>query len=307
MIRLHLITGFLGSGKTTLLQHVLQTGVRGEKVALVVNEIGEVGIDGAILEREGYAMSELTSGCICCEVRGDLVRALMAIATDEAPDRIFVETTGAAEPGKLLQFLYGSGELLERMTVEPVLAVVDVSNFNRLMGPIAFLTVGQIKAADLVLLNKLDLVDEATAKAVEQRVASLNPRAVTVRTSHCQVDLGALLREVDAPAPPSAPSEPLPDHDHSHATAIGLTTFVHREEAGLQDPDSLEERLRRLPNAVLRLKGFVRTAAGPRLLNYVSGAIHWHPAPGRDPSAATELVVIGHEMDEGAVRKILAG
>lgn len=306
MIRLHLITGFLGSGKTTLLQHVLQTGVRGEKVALVVNEIGEVGIDGAILEREGYAMSELTSGCICCEVRGDLVRALMAIATDESPDRIFVETTGAAEPGKLLQFLYGSGELLERMTVEPVLAVVDVSNFNRLMGPIAFLTVGQIKAADLVLLNKLDLVEEATAEAVEQRVASLNPRAVTVRTSHCQVDLGALLQEVDAPAPPPEPSEPLPDHEHSHATALGLSTFVMRDQED-HDPETMEQRLRQLPPAVLRLKGFVRTAAGPRLLNYVTGAIHWHPAPDRSPEDATELVVIGHEMDEAAVRAILAG
>lgn len=186
------LTGWLGSGKTTLLNRIL-AGDHGRRIAVIVNEYGEVGIDGALVVGADEEVVELANGCLCCSFRGDLMDSLRSLlARSEPPDAVLVETTGLADPVPVAQTLAVAPDLRERVVLDAVVTVVDARHVEPHLssGPEA---AAQIAFADVIVLNKLDLVDAARADALERRLSALNPGARILRAVQGQVPLEALL------------------------------------------------------------------------------------------------------------------
>ena len=333
-----IVTGFLGAGKTTLIANVLR-GARGRRLALIINEFGDVGVDREILRgcaadtcRED-AIIELANGCICCTVADDFVPAIEALlAADPPPEHIIIETSGLALPKPLVK-AFDWPDIRRRLTVDGVIAVVDgaavaagrfaddpaklaaqraadpnVDHDN----PLEEVFEDQLLCADLVVLNKTDLMDAAARTRVEAEVRAAIPRAVKIiATEGGRIDAAVLLglaagAEDDLAARPSH-HDADPDHDHDD-----FDTFVVPVGA-VAEPDAFLRKLAAVAadHDVLRIKGFVCVAGKPlRLLVQGVGARFarsfdrpW--APGEDRQG--RLVVIGEKgLDADAIRAALA-
>jgi G3E family GTPase len=292
-LKVNVIGGFLGSGKTTLLRHFLAQPKLDEKVAVIVNELGEIGIDGRILERSGSKTMELTNGCVCCQVTGDMIQAVKDIRAQYKPDRLLIETTGVAEPGKVLTVLY-SPYLSDEVRVEPTCVVVDAAGFEKLYKELAYHYVMQIKAADLIVLNKMDLVTPARATKVEAEIRRLNPKAFVMRAQHGRVDLLKLLEGREGGAPPEDDGRP----------GERFESFAVRE-AGIFDKTKLEKFLSGLPSNCYRAKGFVRAGGESLLVNAVTGQVEWEPWPDEKTPEKNELVFIGRKLPKDKLIKDL--
>ena len=180
---LHLICGFLGSGKTTLLRRLLDQQPPEERLAIMVNEFGELGIDGQILDGFDSQVLEVTGGCICCTLKTNFIAGLNWLLDEFKPDRIIVEASGLAEAGSLAQMAQGV-ESLKRLALISVVTVVDADFFTcrEGMGSLYF---DQIKTAGLILLNKTDLVPAGEVEDLARAVAEINPTArIPPHTSH---------------------------------------------------------------------------------------------------------------------------
>ena len=191
MIPLSLLTGFLGAGKTTLLNRVLSES-HGSRIAVIVNEFGEVGIDGALVNGAEGGVVELTNGCLCCATRGQLLVAIHAVLqADPLPDAILVETSGLADPFPVLSELAHSS-LVEELQVDGVITVVDSENFDRNLDA-ADAAFQQITAADILLVNKTDLVEPEIPGLIESGIRVLNPYARVLPCVACDVPLSVLI------------------------------------------------------------------------------------------------------------------
>ena len=179
-----ILGGFLGSGKTTLLlslaRYLVDSSRSGSvyKVVILENEVGREGIDDKLLRGNGFNVENLFNGCACCTLAGELVSAAYEIVKEYAPDWLIVETTGLAYPG-LIQDNLSAGIGMESR----VCTVVDVSRWKRLMNAMRELFVGQTERADVVLMNKTDLVPEQVLNDVGKDIAKMNPDAVRIATS----------------------------------------------------------------------------------------------------------------------------
>jgi G3E family GTPase len=249
-VAVDILTGFLGSGKTTLLRHVLAHGLQGKPVAVIMNEIGEVGIDGKVVT--GLAnvekMVELTSGCICCSIddyRFDL--AIQEIVDTVKPHLVIIESTGLADPEPLAYRVKNAG-----LGLDAIIAVVDAANAERQMKETTVAR-AQIEAADFLVVNKLDLVDAPAVTRLERRLAKLNPRAERLRTVRGAIDSDVLFATGVAAFRERARTA----SDHLHAD--GIASFLYRSRAPLRQ-EAFERLLRRLPADILRAKGIVRFA-----------------------------------------------
>jgi len=249
-VAVDILTGFLGSGKTTLLRHVLEHGLRGKPVAVIMNEIGEVGIDGKVVT--GLAnvekMVELTSGCICCSIddyRFDL--AIQEIIDTAQPHLVIIESTGLADPEPLAYRVKNAG-----LGLDAIITVVDAANVERQLAETEVAR-AQIEAADFLVVNKLDLVDAPAVARLERRLAKLNPRAERMKTVRGALDSDVLFATGVAAFRERART----GSDHLHADAIG--SFVYRSRLPLRQA-MFERLLRRLPADILRAKGIVRFA-----------------------------------------------
>ena len=285
-----IVTGFLGAGKTTLIRHIL-ANAGGRRLALIINEFGDVGVDGDLLKdcaadacpRE--AIVELANGCICCTVADDFAPAVSTLLEREPkPDHIVIETSGLALPKPLVK-AFDWPELRTRLTVDGVVAVVDAAAVAegrfaddpaRIAeqraadpsldhdNPLEEVYVDQLLCADLVLLNKADLVEPERLGALRAEIASALPRAVKIAaTREGVVDVDVLLgvqaaAEDDLKARRSH-HEAEGEHDHDD-----FDTFVVTVPAA-HDPDALIDRLSEATRAhgILRIKGFVEVAGKP--------------------------------------------
>jgi cobalamin biosynthesis protein CobW len=286
-VAVDILTGFLGSGKTTLLRHVLQHGLDGKPVAVIMNEIGEVGIDGKVITGLGAVekMIELSSGCICCSIddyRFDL--AIQEIIDTAKPHLIIIESTGLADPEPLAYRVKSAG-----LGLDAVITVVDAANLDRHLQE-ASVARTQIESADFVVVNKLDLVDEAALGRVERRVARMNARAERFRTVRGAIDSDVLFATGVAAYRDRATSATT---DHLHAD--GISSFVWRTSRPLEQ-EAFERLLARLPGDVLRAKGVVRFAGRDWhcLFNYTCGRheLGWLRLEG----AETQAVFIGRNL-----------
>ena len=186
-----ILTGFLGAGKTTLLNHIL-TNQQGLKTAVLVNEFGEIGIDNDLVVATGDDMVELSNGCICCTINGELLEAVYRILErPEKVDYLVVETTGLADPLPVAMTFLGS-DLRDLTRLDSIITLVDAENFGPeiLEGEVAR---SQVVYSDMILLNKCDLVDEARLAAVEAELLAIKPEARILRSVKGEVPLPLLL------------------------------------------------------------------------------------------------------------------
>lgn len=195
-IPVSILTGFLGSGKTTLLNRILSER-HGEKIAVIENEFGEVGIDNALLLTGTEQIVEMNNGCICCTVRGDLVRILGELADKQAAgqlafERVLIETTGLADPGPVAQTFFLDEGVSRRYVLDAVITVVDAVHAMRQLDE-HDQAQAQVGFADCLLLSKTDLVDAEQVAAVSQRLTQINPRAAIQKVHFGQMPLSQIL------------------------------------------------------------------------------------------------------------------
>ena len=213
------LTGYLGAGKTTLLNRILSES-HGQKYAVIVNEFGEIGIDNDLIVGADEEVFEMNNGCVCCTVRGDLIRILTGLMKRKGRfDAIIVETTGLADPGPVAQTFFMDEEIKAKTYLDSVTALVDALHFKTALKEDRVVK-EQIAFADHIILNKTDLVDEAQLDDIEARLKGLNPLATITRAQRSFVDIAGLLNQhrFDLSRMESVENhtDKLPDHDHHH-------------------------------------------------------------------------------------------
>jgi cobalamin biosynthesis protein CobW len=256
-----IVSGFLGSGKTTLVRDQLaRAQAQGLRVAVVSNEFGELGIDRALLG-SGPAYAELAGGCVCCQLSEALVETLERLHREVQPDRVIVETSGVAFPYETQLQLWR--EPVARWIADDLAVVVVNAEQLRERRDLEGLFEDQVSSADLLLLNKVDLVPRADLPELERSLGALAPDTAIVRTVQCCVAPALLYLPAAAPAAPRArapaPAELAHEHGRFRAHQLEIT-------AGISEP-ALRALLVR--HAALRLKGFVETDQGVRLVQGV--------------------------------------
>src|SRR5436190_21834338 len=249
-----LITGPLGSGKTTLLRHILAT--HPAKIAIVMNEFGEIAIDAKVIEGKNVRIAELGGGCVCCSLLGEFEAAVNEIIEKIAPERIVVETTGLAEPEGLV---FNIQEALPQCRLDGVVSIIDADMLIR-FPEIGHTTRLQIEGADILLLNKTDLVEAAHIEPLETKLREMNPTATIIRAERCQVDPQILFgvghdKKVVGP-------------DQRHHPEFESFSFTSDKMFSLS---CVAVFANRLPVSVVRAKGFIRFAHGSQLFNFVAG------------------------------------
>src|SRR5580700_12260760 len=191
IIPVSVLTGFLGAGKTTLVNHILREQSE-YKFGLIINEIGEIGIDGQLVQAETEDVVEMSNGCICCTIRKDLVKGIQKLLKREDLDYILIETTGIADPGPVAQTFLNVPQLQQYARLDSIITLVDAENIRHQLKETA-VAKEQVALADFILLNKTDLVSEQELTAVEESLATINPFARVFRTEHSKVNLKELL------------------------------------------------------------------------------------------------------------------
>lgn len=285
MIPILIVSGFLGAGKTSLVRGLLADGQRqGRRVAVISNEFGALGIDQALFGAGGEAVVELDGGCVCCQLSDELVDTLERLRRNVNPDRIIIETSGVALPGDTQVNLWR--EPVKSWLADDVVLVVvnaeQVLEERDLDGTFEY----QLTSADLIVLNKIDLVPAAALPAIEARLRALEPQAPILRTMHGQIDSVVVF-------PPDAEELRCRRRQGGgHATAHAHESFASEIislEPGV-DEASLLARFRSID--ALRAKGFVQTAAGLRLLQAVGSRVQLHPVAAPPAAALLGSVVV---------------
>lgn len=333
------ITGFLGAGKTSLIRNLLENA-NGKKLALIINEFGDLGVDGDVLKGCGNEncteedIVELANGCICCTVADDFLPTIQQLLDrEDKPDHIIVETSGLALPKPLVK-AFGWPEVRTQVTVDGVVTVIDGPAYQDGLfaadpaavqeqreqdenldhdSPLEELFEDQINCADMIIFNKADLLDDASINAATSSLKErIKPSVKMIRTSHGQIDARVLLgleaaAEDDLDARPSVHDE-ADDHEHDDFDSFVL------EMTEIDSPADLISKLETAIAAegILRIKGFVAVAGkemrlvlqgvGNRIQHYFDR--DWAEGETR----ATRLVIIGeHDMDQAAVTGIIKG
>lgn len=326
------LTGYLGAGKTTLLNRIL-TEPHGKKYAVIVNEFGEIGIDNHLVIDADEEIFEVNNGCICCNVRGDLVRIIGALMKRKRDfDGILVETTGLADPAPVAQTFFADEEVRARTTLDAIVTVADAKHLAlRLVdSPEAQ---AQIAFADVILLNKMDAVSAGDAALVERLIRRINPSARILRTTRCDAPIDAMLNvgAFDLARITSLDPHFLPqthhdhahhdhahdhhahDHDHDHAPHYeGIESVALRLDRPLSEARFnawMGELLMVQGPDILRAKGIL-DMGGPE--RFVFQAVHMMADGGYQgawPEGAREsrLVFIGRDLDPAALRAGLEG
>jgi G3E family GTPase len=270
-----LITGALGSGKTTLLRHILDAPDR--RLAILMNEFGEIAIDSRILTGENLRLIELAGGCVCCELTGEFEAAVNELIERFQPELIIVEATGVAESDALASEVQDN---LPQVRLDSVIHVVDA--FANMEHPeVGYTARSQLRQADILLINKIDLVDPSAIETVEMQSRKYNDRAFALPAVRCRVDPGILFglnttRRQYASAV----------HSDAHFESFVYTT------GRLLDRNRFEQAVTRLPASVYRAKGFVRFEGESLLFNYVAGRMDLEPFAADE----TQLVFIGPHL-----------
>jgi G3E family GTPase len=308
-----LVTGFLGSGKTTFLQRFIDYQVSLSRfVAVVQNEIGEIGLDGKLLDQD-YALVEIDEGCVCCSLAGNLKRAVRQILTDFSPDYIVLETTGLANPSNILDEI---AELSDLVRFDSITTVVDGLNAMISMDNYE-VALAQIKKADILLINKTDLLSEDSLEQVTARLKSINPAALTVTMVRGDVNPSMLY----GPVKHHFKGHLLTGREEGEVNDSGRLHVSHKHDClssvkiEFDEPlvrEQFLEQINKLPPEVFRIKGVVefRGEKGPKLFQSVAGRCDISDYRNRDFEERF-LVCIGKDMesyisDPESLRSVLA-
>lgn len=287
------LSGFLGSGKTTLLNHVLK-GNHGLRIAVMVNDFGDVNIDKDLVVGQTGEVLELSGGCVCCTIRGDLLESARSLLTSGREfDYVIVETSGLAEPSSVAQtFLVP--ELEQSFRLDAVITVVDSANVETWLARDETAT-EQIRAADLLVMNKLDLVTPEDVDRLRPRLAGINPHARVLPSINGNVPTNLLLDvDVHQPGVPGGQGGP---RDHVAHSAVFSVAFEDHIEL---DYDSFDAFLQSLPDGVFRAKGTVAVRGLKRRVIFHrvgSRNVLDQGAPWNDERRTCKAVFLGQDFD----------
>ena len=295
------LTGYLGAGKTTLLNRIL-THEHGKKVAVIVNEFGKVGIDQQLVVDTDEEIYEMNNGCICCNVRGDLIRVVSKLMKRRDKfDHLLIETTGVADPAPVIQTFFMDQEVREKAELDAVVTVVDALHIKQHWGSPE--VVEQIAFADVILLNKTDLVSEADLAELEQQVQEMNAIAKIYRTQNSEVEMDALLElnAFDVNNALQVNPELLNGVSPKHDRTVGSVTLVEPGEVdGSKLRDWLDELMIEKGHDIFRMKGILNIVGidnrcvfqGVHMLFKGGQERPWQPGEVRK----NELVFIGRNL-----------
>ena len=315
------LSGFLGAGKTTLLNNILREK-HGQKIAVIVNEFGEVGIDGALLimASENEEIYETVNGCVCCiaRVREDLIRILrQLVARAEPLDRIVVETSGLADPYPVAQSFFFDESVAEHLELDAIVTMVDAKHIGAHLHDLVLdgtdnQAVDQIVCADRIVINKIDLVNTRELAAVYSQIRELNTSAEIVTSSHAEVDLDKIIG-VGAFEPTQNLLDISTDFGphHDHDSSVTAVSFDVTSEVNLERFHNWIETLRtEQAETMFRMKGILAVHGQDR--RYVLQGVHslidfratqpWGSEP-----RSSRLVFIGRNLDRAALQDCFNG
>ena len=309
------LTGFLGAGKTTLLNYIL-TEQHGKRIAVIENEFGEVGIDDAIVIDAEEEIFEMNNGCICCTVRGDLIRILgNLMRRKDKFDQILIETTGLADPAPVAQTFFVDDEMAAQLKLDAIVTVVDAKHLlphldEEKPDGVENEALEQLAFADRIVLNKIDLADDDELSEVESRIQEVNPLAPIIRTQHGKVNLDAILDVGAFSLDRVLADDPEfldPDAEHQHdltVTSVGIEVEGDLDLERLND--WLGNLLRTKGTDIFRSKGILSIAGMEE--RYVFQGVHmlldgqpngtWGQEERRN-----RLVFIGRNLDRESLEK----
>ncbi|MCI4666316.1 MAG: GTP-binding protein [Neomegalonema sp.] len=310
-----LLTGYLGAGKTTLLNRIL-TEEHGKKFAVIVNEFGETGIDNDLVIGADEEVFEMNNGCICCTVRGDLIRILGGLLDRaEKFDGVIIETTGLADPGPVIQTFFVDEEMRDRLQLDQVVTVVDAAHFLDRVDE-SHEAEEQTAFADLIILNKIDLADAERLAATKAKIATLNPHAQLIETTNSAAPIDALidraafdLDRLLAIEPGFLEEDP---EDHEHDDTVGSVSLSSTTPL---DARAFSEWMRALVRehgpSIFRSKGILAFSDSPK--RYVFQGVHmvmdsqwgaeWRP----DEARESRLVFIGRNLQPAMLKQGFEG
>lgn len=319
-VPVYLVAGFLGSGKTTLMQRLLRfLNERGEKPLVLMNEFGETNVDNELLEGANAQMRELIDGCICCTSKTELTKTLYDIVVTDKPSSILLETTGLADPVEILD-ICTLPNLLDKLELRTIVSVVDANRWGK-VPQAEVLMKRQAKYADLVLLNKSDLVDARRLATVEKEVRELNKRASLHKTVRTEIDPKLVIAAAGTQVVNDGKDHSDCDHDHGHCEHDGhdhkhehrpahahdhylsFTMWPH----GKADKAKFNDFLREGVPGLLRLKGFVgvKGVEPQAILQWTGGDFELIPRPQFIREKKDVLVFIGEDLDRGLIQRKL--
>ncbi|MGB8168399.1 MAG: GTP-binding protein [Chthoniobacteraceae bacterium] len=300
-----ILTGFLGAGKTTLLNYILKQQ-HGYKFAVIINEVGKIGIDGALVENTKDEVLELSNGCLCCTVRKDLVKGVQALLKKGGFDYLLIETTGIADPQPVAQTFLNIPQLQQFVRLDSIITVVDAEQIEKQMND-AETAREQVAMADYLLINKTDLVDEAQLTKIETLARSMNPHAQMFRTNHSEVNLKELLdmHAFDLDKKIEADPEFLNELNNRHHHDIQSFSFEFEKPFNVEKFEFFVQTLSE-KEQVFRSKGFVAIAGNPRraIFHGVNNrfTIMWDRLWEKDEKRTSQLVFIGKKLNEASIR-----
>lgn len=297
------LTGYLGAGKTTLLNRIL-THEHGKKVAVIVNEFGEVGIDNQLVIDADEEVFEMNNGCICCTVRGDLIRIISNLMKRrDRFDHLVIETTGLADPAPVIQTFFVDDEVQNQARLDAVVTVVDARHIWQHWE--ADEAVEQIAFADVILLNKTDLVTADELVELEQRIRGMNAIAKIHRTRGAQIEMDALLgiNAFDLNQALKIDPDFLDELAHEHDQTVSSMALVESGELdGEKLNDWLGELLRDHGPDIFRMKGILNVAGEDNRFVFQGVHMLFDGRPDRpwrsDESRKNELVFIGRNLEQ---------
>jgi len=315
-----ILTGFLGAGKTTLLNHLLAQP-HGYKCAIIINEFGPISIDNQLVIGIDEEILELNNGCLCCRMRGDLIKSLADLFRKQKRfDYILIETTGLADPSPIA-YTFRAPELAEKLRLDGIVTVVDAKNLEKELndGPEA---AAQIGFADVLLLNKTDLVSPAELARVEKRLRNINSLARIHCTNHAQIEVAKILNIKARDLARSLPlatedhhdghgdhdSDEDEAHDHHHDEAVRSFHLVDQRPLDLKKLEAwLTDVIRTMGSNIYRSKGILYIYGQPKRVVFQGVQMMFDAAPDRfwepNEKRLSQLVFIGKELDQEAIRR----